>query len=324
MKSEKQILNFGKKLIKEEIKALIKVQKNMNINFSKAVNLINNTRGNVVFSGVGKSKLILEKTCGTFSSLGISSYVLDANQASHGSLGNLQKNDTLIIASNSGNTNELITILKFAKKYKIKIIGISSNKKSQLFKNSNINIIYPRVKEIGDDNFKLVPTSSTTVLAAIGDALAISVGKLKKFKIKKFGETHPGGSIGKSLTSIQDLLITGNSIPFVDSNASFSKVLSVIASKRLGCALVKDKKFKRISIVTDGDTARAASKYKNISSLKVNQFMTKNPKYINENTLITEALSIMNEKRITILLVKSKNKFKGLVSLHSIIEYLGK
>ena len=186
MKSEKQILNFGKKLIKEEVNALTKVQKCLNINFSKAVNLINNTKGNIVFSGVGKSKLILEKTCGTFSSLGIPSYVLDANQATHGSLGNLKNNDTLIIASNSGNTNELMAIFKFAKKYKIKILGISSNSKSQLFKNSDINIVYPKVKEIGDNNFKLVPTSSTTALGAIGDALAISVAKLRGFKLKTF------------------------------------------------------------------------------------------------------------------------------------------
>ena len=107
--------------------------------------------------------------------------MLDANQATHGSLGNLKNNDTLIIASNSGNTNELIAIFKFAKKYKIKIIGISSNSRSQLFKNSNINIVYPRVKEIGDNNFKLVPTSSTTILTAIGDALAVSVAKIKRF-----------------------------------------------------------------------------------------------------------------------------------------------
>ena len=153
MKSEKQILNFGRKLIKEEINALSKAQNNLNINFSKAVNLINSTKGNIVFSGVGKSKLVLEKTCGTFSSLGISSYVLDPNQASHGSLGNLQRNDTLIIASNSGNTNELINIIRFAKKYKIKIIGISSNSKSQLSKYSDISIIYPQVKEVGDLNF---------------------------------------------------------------------------------------------------------------------------------------------------------------------------
>lgn len=324
MKSEKQILSFGKRLIKEEINALSKVHKNLNINFSKAVNLINNTKGNIVFSGVGKSKLILEKTCGTFSSLGISSYMLDANQASHGSLGNLQKNDTLIIASNSGNTNELITIFKFAKKYKIKIIGISSNSKSQLFKNSDINIVYPRVKEIGDNNFKLVPTSSTISLAAIGDALSISVAKLRNFKIKKFGETHPSGSIGKSLTPIKELLITGKNIPYINNQASFSKVLSVIAKKRLGCVLVKDKLSSNLSIITDGDTARAASKFKDLSSVKAKNFMTKNPKFINEMTLAPDALSLMNKKRITVLLVKSKGKFKGLVNIYSILDFLGK
>ena len=324
MKSEKKILSFGKKLIKEEINALSKVRSNLNINFSKAVNLINNTKGNIVFSGVGKSKLILEKTCGTFSSLGISSYVLDANQASHGSLGNLQKNDTLIIGSNSGNTNELLSILKFAKKYKIKIIGISSNSKSQLYKNSYINIVYPKVKEIGDHNFKLVPTSSTTSLTAIGDALAISVAKLKGFKIKEFGETHPSGSIGKSLTPVKDFLISGKLIPYVNPEDDFSKVLSVIASKRLGCVLVKAKHSKKISIITDGDTARAAKKFKNLFHIKAKDIMTKNPSYIDEMFLAPEALSLMNKKRITVLLVKSKGRFKGLINIHTILEFINK
>ena len=324
MKSEKQILNFGKKLIREEVNALSKVQKSLNINFSKAVNLINNTKGNIVFSGVGKSKLILEKTCGTFSSLGIPSYILDANQATHGSLGNLKNNDTLIIASNSGNTSELMAIFKFAKKYKIKILGISSNSKSQLFKNSDINIVYPKVKEIGDNNFKLVPTSSTTALSSIGDALAISVAKLRGFKIKEFGETHPSGSIGKALTPIKDLLITGKNIPFVDSKCSFSKILSVLASKRLGCVLIKNNKSKKISIITDGDCSRAVAKYKNLSLIKADDIMTKNPSFVNETILATEALSKMNRKRITVLLVKNKNKFKGLVSIHTILEFLEK
>ena len=324
MKSEKQILNFAKKIINEEIIALSKINKHLNKNFSKAVNLINNSKGNIVFSGVGKSKLILEKTCGTFSSLGISSYILDPNQACHGSLGNLQKNDTLIIASNSGNTNELLSIFKFAKKYKIKIIGISSNSKSQLFKNSDVNIIYSKVKEAGDKNFKLVPTSSTIALAAIGDALAISVAKLRNFKIREFGETHPSGSIGKSLTPIKELLITGKKIPYINSNASFSEVLSAIASNRLGCVLIKDKNSKKLSIITDGDTARASTKNLYFSKFKARDFMTKNPKYIDEMTLAPDALSIMNDKRITILLVKSKGVFKGLVSIHSIIEFLEK
>ena len=324
MKLEKQILNFGKKIIREEILSIQKVQKNLNLNFSKAVNLINNTKGNIVFTGVGKSKLILEKTCGTFSSLGISSYVLDANQASHGGLGSLQKNDTLVIASNSGNTNELVSILKYARKYKIKIIGISSNSKSQLSKNSDINIIYPRIKEVGDKNFSLVPTSSTTVLTCIGDALAITVAKKRNFKISKFGEHHPQGSIGKSLTPVKDLLITGNKIPYVQKDALFSKILSAISSKRLGCVLVKGNKVNKLSIITDGDTARAASKFTNIQKLKASDIMTKNPTFIDEMILVPEALAIMNKKRITVLLVRSKGKFKGLVNIHSIIEFLNK
>ncbi len=324
MKSEKQILNFGKKIIKEEILSIQKLKKNLNFSFSKAVSLINNTKGNIVFTGVGKSKLILEKTCGTFSSLGISSYILDANQASHGGLGSLQKNDTLIIASNSGNTNELVSILKYAKKYKIKIIGISSNSKSQLSRNSNINIIYPKIKEAGDKNFSLVPTSSTTILTCIGDALAITVAKKRNFKISKFGEHHPHGSIGKSLTPIKELLITGNKIPFVNREASFSKILSAISSKRLGCVLVKEKKKNKLSIITDGDTARAASKFSNLQKLKASEIMTKNPTFVDEMTLAPDALSIMNKKRITVLLVKSKGKFKGVVNIHSIIQFMNK
>ena len=324
MKSEKQIINFGKKIIKEEILSIQKVQKKLNSNFSKAVNLINNTKGNIVFTGVGKSKLILEKTCGTFSSLGISSYILDANQASHGGLGSLQKNDTLVIASNSGNTNELVSIIKYAKKYKIKIIGISSNAKSQLSRNSDINIIYPKIKEVGDKNFSLVPTSSTTVLTCIGDALAITVAKKRNFKISKFGEHHPHGSIGKSLTPIKDLLIIGNKIPYVQKDALFSQILSAISSKRLGCVLVKQKNSNKLSIITDGDTARAASKFKNIQKLKASDIMTKHPTFVDEMILAPEALAIMNKKRITVLLVRSKGKFKGLVNIHSIIEFMNK
>jgi len=324
MKSEKQILNFGKKIIKEEILSIQKIQKSLNLNFSKAINLINATKGNIVFTGVGKSKLILEKTCGTFSSLGISSYVLDANQASHGGLGSLQKNDTLIIASNSGNTNELVSILKFAKKYKIKIIGISSNSKSQLAKNSDINIIYPKIKEAGDKNFSLVPTSSSTILTCIGDALAITVAKKRNFKISKFGEHHPHGSIGKSLTPIKELLITGSKVPYVTRDTNFSKILSAISSKRLGCVLVKEKKTNKLCIITDGDTARAASKFTNLQNIVASDIMTKNPTFVDEMILAPEALSIMNKKKITVLLVKSNGKFKGLVNIHSIIQFMNK
>jgi len=169
-----------------------------------------------------------------------------------------------------------------------------------------------------------VPTSSTTALTTIGDALAVSVAKLRGFKIKEFGETHPSGSIGKALTQIKDLLIIGKNIPFINSKAKFSKILSAIASKRLGCVLVKDKNSKKISIITDGDCSRAVSKYKNLSLIQAKDIMTKNPSYIDETTLASDALSLMNKKRITVLLVKNKTRFKGLVSLYSILDFLGK
>ena len=150
----------------------------------------------------------------------------------------------MVIASNSGNTNELVSIFKYAKKYKIKIIGISSNPKSQLSKNSDINIIYPKIKEAGDKNFSLVPTSSTTVLTCIGDALAITVAKKRNFKISKFGEHHPHGSIGKSLTPIKDLLIIGNKIPYVQKDALFSKNTFSYLVKKTRMCVSKTKKFK--------------------------------------------------------------------------------
>lgn len=315
------ILNIGKNVIKSELNALKKLNKSINKSFLNAVNLINYTKGNIVFTGVGKSKLILEKTCGTFSSLGLPSYTLDPTAASHGDLGRLQQRDTLIVASNSGNSREFESILKFANKTRIKVIGITSNKKSKLFKNSFIKILHPKVKEAGDKNFSMVPTSSTTLLAALGDALAIAVAKKRGFKISNFGEYHPKGSIGKSLTKVKDLLILKSKIIYIKENTSFSDTLKKIAKSRLGCVLIKNKKNK-ISIITDGDAARAASRFKDIKKLKAKNFMTRNPQFIDESILIPEALKILNKKRINVLLVKNNKKFTGLISLHSIIEFL--
>ncbi len=324
MKKNNNILITGKGVINSEINALKKLKKSIGKSFIEAVELIYNTigKGNIIFTGVGKSKLILEKTCGTFSSLGVATYTLDPMAANHGDLGRLQQKDIIIIASNSGNSTELDAIIKFSKNNNIKIIGITSNNKSKLFKNSNIKITYPKVKEAGNKNFTLVPTSSTTILAAIGDALAICTAEKKKFKISNFGENHPHGYIGKSLTKIKELLIPITKLPFVDLNASFSKTLQVIAKKKLGCALIKNKN--QISLVTDGDTARAANKYKNIQKLRVKDFMTKKPLIIDENTLVPDTLNILNEKKINVVLIKRKEKFVGLVNLHKIIEFLGK
>lgn len=322
MKKNKSILKIGKSVIKSEIIALKKLEKSLGTSFVKAVELIYNTKGNVVFTGVGKSKLILEKTCGTFSSLGITSYILDPTAANHGDLGRLQKKDVIIIASNSGNSNEFRSILKYAKTNKIKIIGITSNTKSKLYLNSDVKIFYKKVKEAGDKNYYLVPTSSTTLLTALGDALAIATATKKKFKISSFSQFHPSGSIGKSLSIIKDLTIPLSKLTIIKSNSSFSKTLSKISEKRLGCVLVRDYSTDKISLITDGDAARAARKFKDINKVTAKDFMTRDPICVNENNLILDTLKTMNSKKINAILIKKNKKILGLVTLHSILSFL--
>lgn len=324
MKKDKKTIKEGKNVIKAEINALKKLYNKLGTSFFKAIELIYNTKGNLVFTGVGKSKLILEKTCGTFSSLGMTAYTLDPTAANHGDMGRLQQKDLLIIASNSGNSNELDPIFKFAKIHNIKILGITSNNKSQLFKNSFIKLLQPKVNEAGSKTYSLVPTSSTTVLAALGDALAITVANKKKFKISSLGRFHPSGSIGKSLTKIEEFLIPKSQLPYVKESDKFSKILIKISSAKLGCVLINNLKDKKINIITDGDTARAAKKFKNFNDVLAKNIMTKNPIYIESDVLINDAIKIFNKKRIGALLVKKKGKFIGMVTLHTLLDFLNK
>lgn len=315
------ILKIGKEVIRSEINALRKLQQSIGLSFVHAVDLICNTigKGNVVFTGVGKSKLILEKTCGTFSSLGIPAYTLDCTAGAHGDIGKIQQRDILIIASNSGKSTEFDPIIKFAKGNKIKIIGITSNNKSLLYKNSTIKILHAKVKEAG---YPILPTSSTTLLTALGDALAIAVAKKKKFALTSFGKFHPSGSIGKSFTKIEDLVIPKSKLPFIKKNQTFSKILIKIASAKLGCVLIKDNK--KIRLITDGDCMRGQKKFKNLHMIQAKDIMTKNPTFAQSNILVSEALKILNKKRINILLIKKRSEFIGLLSLHELLAFLEK
>jgi len=319
MVKNKNILKVGKEVIKSEINALKKLQKSIGLSFIKAVELICNAKGNIIFTGVGKSELILAKACGTFSSLGIPAYTLDCTAGAHGDLGKIQQKDILIIASNSGRSTEFDPILKFAKKNNIKIIGITSNNKSQLYKNSNVKVLHSKVKEAG---YPILPTSSTTLLVALCDALAVAVAKKRNFTITSFGQFHPGGILGKSLTEVEKLLIPKSKLPFVSKNEIFSKILIKIASGKLGCVLVK--KNNKISLITDGDCMRAQKKFKDLNNIKATNIMTNNPSYIESNISVSEAIKILNKRRITVLLVKKNNVFLGLISLHVLLEFLDK
>ena len=320
--NNKKTIHTARQVINAEILALKKLSQSINGSFCQAVNLLHKSKGRVVCCGVGKSAKILEKISSTLSSIGISSFTLDPTDAGHGSLGAIKKQDVLMIASFSGNSTELNSILKYAKKFSIKIIGISSNARSNLIKSSYVKILMPKVVEAGNKNLDILPTSSSTNLLALGDCFAISLATKNKFNKKKFGELHPSGSLGKNLSEISEIMITGKKVPAVSDDSSVQGAVLKISSGRLGCVVVVNKYKKICGFISDGDMNRAIKKYKNIFSKKAKDIMSKKPKTISGNFLVVDALRLMNEEKITALLVVKNHKLQGLVHMHNILGYL--
>ena len=319
---KKNYISLAKKSANMQIDELRKIKRVFNSSFIKAVDLILNCSGKVIFAGIGKSGLIARKTSATFSSVGIPSFFCDPAQALHGDMGQIEKKDILIIFSYSGNTSELNNMLKYANRYRIKIIGIASKPDSILLKASDIKLILPKVKEA--DITGMVPTSSTTISLLLGDCLATTAMSLKKFSKEKFKIYHPGGNIGNSLLLAKDIMVTGSNMPIVNFNMSFNKALTIMNKKKLGLiVIIKNKIIK--GIITDGDLRRELNKKPVNKDLK--SLITKNPLTVNENMLASKALGIMNEKKITSLLVVSdkdanrKNKIlKGIIHIHSLLQ----
>ena len=273
----------------------------------------------VILCGVGKSGLIAAKIAATLASVGTPSFSLSASEASHGDLGMISKKDILVLISNSGETSELKNIIQYAKRNKILIIGIVSKKDSILYKASDIKLLIPKVIEAGG----IVPTSSTTTQLALGDALAISTMKLKKFGKMDFKKLHPAGSLGAQLKTVEDIMLTGSKIPFVNENMQMSKALKILSEKKLGILIIRNKKKKTIGIITDGQIRRFSQKKENFQSLKVKQIMTRKPVSIDRNELAAKALSLMNSRKITSLCVHSKNnksKTVGVVHVHNLLQ----
>ena len=311
--------NIAKNVINLEIKALQKLKKSLNQNFNKAVDAIVNCQSKVILCGVGKSGIIANKISATLSSIGTPSFSLSASDCSHGDMGSITKKDVLILISYSGNSMELKNIINYANRNKILLIGITSKINSELYKNSDISLITPEVKEAGLD---MIPTSSTINQLSIGDALAISTLKKKKINNLDFKKFHPSGSIGEKLKTVEDLMLTKNKIPFIDENTPMNKALKIMTEKKLGTLIARNKKKMTTGIVTDGQVRKLSSKNIFLNVLKVKDVMTKNPIKIEKNTLATKALSIMNEKKITSLCVydqKKKSMTIGIIHVHNIL-----
>ncbi len=320
MKNE--ILSVGKSVIDLQIKALKKLKNSIDEEFFKAVNKILKCKSKVIICGVGKSGIIASKISATLSSIGTPSFAVSANDCSHGDLGRITKKDILILISNSGNTNELKNIIKYAKSYNIYLIGIVSNKNSILYKSSNIKLQLPEVEESGHG---IVPTSSTTAQLSIGDALAIALMKKKKFTKLDFKKFHPLGSLGNKLKTAKELMLTKNKIPFINENYTMNKAIKVINQKKLGFLVITNSEGNTKGVFTDGDLKRLMRKRRKIENLKIKNLMSKKPFCVEENTLASDVLLQMNRKKITnVCVYKKKNKEKtiGVLHIHDIINNL--
>ncbi len=316
---KKNFIKSAKDVINLEIKALEKLKRSLNSSFNLAVEQIVKCQSKVILCGVGKSGLIASKIAATLSSVGTPSFFLSANDSSHGDLGSISRKDILILISYSGQTNELKNIIQYANRNKILLIGIVSKKESILYKAADIKLLIPQVVESAG----IVPTSSTTSQLALGDALAISAMQQKKFNKLDFKKIHPSGSLGAQLKTVEDIMLVGDKIPFVNENLKMKDALKILSKKKLGILIVQNKKRHTKGIITDGEIRRFNQKKSNLHNVLVKHVMTKNPISIQKDALAAKALSLMNNKKITSLCVcEKKNKLKtiGVLHIHNILQ----
>ena len=312
--NKSKIKKVGQEVIKLESIALAKLSKSLDKDFIKAVELISKQNGKIIVSGVGKSGNIAGKIAASFTSTGIPAIYLNPVDASHGDMGIVEKNDVLIILSNSGETHELADLINFSKKKKIKIISITSSKKSLLSKNSDIGLVLPPHSEA--DKLQTIPTTSTTMSLALGDALCCAVLSLRKFDKKSFSELHPGGKIGKKLKTLNEIMDID--MPIIQSNSSIIDAVLMMTEKKYGCVVVLDRNKEIKGIITDGDLRRSIEKID--MKEKATNIMKSRPIVATSDLLISSAIVLMNKHSITSLIVARQNKPIGIVNIKKCLE----
>ena len=312
-------LQIAKKTIQTEIQALKKLSSSFNhfSHFSKAVNLLSKMIGKCLVVGVGKSYLVSLKVSATLSSLGTPSVAFSANDLQHGGLGAIQKNnDVLLVFSVSGESSELNSILRYANRHDISVIGVSCKATSMLLRHSTIKILLPKVAEAGHS---LAPTSSSLNFLSWGDALAIACMKRKKWTNKKFVTTHPSGTLATSLIQVKEIMAKGKGIPLISANKNIQSAIKEMTKKKLGLVCCREKNG-IINILTDGDLRRHSN---NLYKKTISKVCSKNPTWISDSATALSAIEKMNSLKITALLVahnqdinKKIKNIIGIVHLH--------
>ena len=311
------IIEFGKEVIKLQSESIRNLVELVDENFETAINLILDSKGRVVVTGIGKSAIIANKIVATLNSTGTPSIFMHAADAIHGDLGIIKKDDVIICISKSGNTPEIMDLVPFLKMTKNPLIAITGDTNSSLAKNSSVVLNSHVDIEICPNN--LAPTNSTTAQLVIGDAIAATLVKIKGFTSNDFAKFHPGGSLGKKLYLKVNDLIDSTLKPMVSKDDDIKDVIIEISNKMLGITPVFSKD-KIVGVITDGDLRRTLLNNQEISKLKAKDIMSTNPQIIDSETLASEALEIMKKNKISQLIVTNNNLYFGVIHIQSLIK----
>ena len=321
MNSSSTIIKSAIAVLDTEIKGIKLIKETFDKNFVLAIRNLSKIKGRVIITGIGKSGHIANKIASTMSSTGTPAQFCHSNEMSHGDLGIISDKDMLIIISNSGNSTELKDVISFSKKNKIKTIGISSNKESELINSVNFPLLLPNAKEacaVGK-----APTTSTTMTLVLGDAICIALMKLKRFNIDDYKKIHPGGALGLSLMKVRDIMHTKNKLPLVRENIKMKNVIIEMTKKSFGHVGVIDHNKNIVGMITDGDLRRGLNA-EFLDKLAKN-IMTKRPKMISDKLPLLDAITMMNKNKITCLFISkniSPKKPIGIIHVHDCLRLI--
>jgi len=304
------VLSCAKSVLKSEIAGLFAAANMLSRDFADAVDLMINAKGRVILSGMGKPGHIARKISATLSSTGTKSFFMHPAEASHGDLGVISKDDVLLVLSYSGETQELFSMLNYAKRFGVPIIGITKNPNSTLANASTVTILMPNVREACPNN--LAPTTSSTIMLALGDALAVCLLEMRNFSKDDFKQFHPGGALGKKLQKAKDLMHTD--MPLVHENTKMGDVILTMTAMAFGCAGIIDDDKHLIGIITDGDLRRHLST--DLLGMSAKEIMTKSPVSVAPEMFAVETTKLLNDKKITSIFVVEDGIPQGIIHVH--------
>ncbi|MEQ1790363.1 MAG: KpsF/GutQ family sugar-phosphate isomerase [Rickettsiales bacterium] len=311
MTSNNQDITHGKAVLTQEISGLQALADNLDQSFAATIDAISAIKGRVIVTGMGKSGHVARKIAATMASTGTPAHFVHPAEASHGDMGMITKDDAVLALSNSGETAELADMIAYCKRFSIPLIGVARRNGSMLVEASNIAMVLPEVPEACDTN---APTTSTTMMMALGDAISVALVKRRGFSKQDFSVFHPGGKLGKAFIRVSDLMHGVDELPLVQENDIMRDVLLVMTSKRFGCAGVIENNGSLSGIITDGDLRRHMQP--DLLQKPAIDIMKANPRTIRPQALAAEAVAIMNEYSITSLFVSEDSKPVGILHIH--------